>query len=387
MKSRCIYFDYQSSTPLDKEVYEFMKPFWFELHGNPHSNEHAIGWSADKVINSSKQNIANMIGCDADEIFFTSGATEANNLAIKGYIKGNQTSPKRKHILLTEIDHKCVIEAVKSTCSSSEYSYDFISVDKEGYINLEELEEKASSDVLLFSYILVNNEIGTIQDSLSIDKICRKNGISIHTDAAQAPYSLDISKISSNVDLLSLSAHKMYGPMGIGALFISREIQKDIYPLIHGGGQQDNVRSGTLPLPLCAGMGKASEICSNKIDSIQINNIKNLRDKFVKKVLDLDENFFLNGPPLNNRHIGNANIRFANYSAQDLIGLMQPKLAVSSGSACSSGITEPSHVLRAIGLNKDDSEASIRFSIGKNSVLNEIETAVTIVKETIAKYE
>ena len=179
----------------------------------------------------------------------------------------------------------------------------------------------------------------------------------------------------------------MYGPMGIGALFISREIQKDIYPLIHGGGQQDNVRSGTLPLPLCAGMGKASEICSNKIDSIQVNNIKNLRDKFVKKVLDLDEKFFLNGPTLNNRHIGNANICFANYSAQDLIGLMQPKLAVSSGSACSSGITEPSHVLRAIGLNKDDSEASIRFSLGKNSVLSEIDTAVTIVKETIAKYE
>ncbi len=385
MKSRSIYFDYQSSTPLDEEVFEFMKPLWFDSHGNPHSNEHSIGWSANKIVNESKQNIANLIGCDSDEIFFTSGATESNNLAIKGFTEGLKTTSNKKHILLTEIDHKCVIEAIRNVCLKDNYTFDFVTVDKEGYINLEDLKKKATEDVLLFSYILVNNEIGTIQDTLSIRSICKKNNITVHTDAAQAPYNLNLSQIADHVDLLSLSGHKMYGPMGIGALFIKRENQKFISPLIHGGGQQNNIRSGTLPLPLCAGMGKASEICVRDTELNKINIIKKLRDTFVKKVLKLNKRFFLNGPPLDNRHIGNANISFADFSAQDLISVMQPKLAVSSGSACSSGITEPSHVLRAIGLSKDDSDAAIRFSLGKKTTINDVENAIEIIKDAISK--
>lgn len=378
---KSLYFDYQAATPVDSRILEAMAPYWDDSFGNPHSSEHSVGWSANEAIEISRKSIGELIRAEPDEIIFTSGATEANNLALLGLTRKLAGKTRRKRILVSAIEHKCVLAIVQRLSQKKGFIVETIPVDEFGYLNLECFENQISDDVLLCSVILANNEIGTIQKLSDIKNICRKFGVLLHSDAAQAPVALDLSNIAQEVDLLSLSGHKMYGPMGIGALYIRREIQRDIEPVIYGGGQQDNIRSGTLPLPLCIGMGKAATLWLGKQAEETRARMRSLRDLFVKRVNQRIPGIKLNGPPLEDRHPCNANLQFKGHSGQDLLSMLQPQLAASTGSACASGIPEASHVLRAIGLNETEADSSLRFSVGTPTTEQHIDMAVDLLEE------
>jgi cysteine desulfurase len=380
-----IYLDHQATTPLDRRVLKKMEPFWRESFGNPHSAEHAVGWAAEKAIVEAKSSVGNLIGADPDEIIFTSGATEANNLALLGAGRGLDAGSGRRRILISAIEHKCVLAAAQALQKYDGIKVDIVPVDKTGNIKIDELKKMVSSDVLFFSLILVNNEIGTIQDIVEISRICRESGALFHCDGAQAPTAMGLNQIADQVDLLSLSGHKMYGPMGIGALFIRRDLHSCIEPIIYGGGQQDNLRSGTLPLPLCVGMGEAAKLCMDEEAASERGRVRKLRDRFVEILMLSGWKIQLNGPPLDERHPANANLRFEDFNAQDILGALQPNLAASSGSACTSGIPEPSHVLRAIGLTGEAADASIRFSVGRHTTEQDIDAAIELVVTTLER--
>lgn len=380
-----LYFDHQASTPTAPRVLQAMEPFWRESFGNPHSNEHSIGWAADKAIEGAKISIAAMIGADGDEIIFTSGATEANNLALLGIGRGLGRKSDRRRILVSTIEHKCVLAAAHALQEHDNFKVETVPVDKNGRLNQDELEKMISDDVLFCSFILVNNEIGSIQDISKISQICRSFGILLHCDCAQAPVAMDLADITDYVDLLSLSGHKMSGPMGIGSLYVRRDIHTKIEPIIYGGGQQGNLRSGTLPLPLCVGMGEAAKYCIGDEARENRTHVRHLRDIFVKDLMESRWDIHLNGPSLDDRHPGNVNLRFDNFDAQDILGALQPKLAASSGSACTSGISEPSHVLRAIGLTSEQARSSIRFSLGTRSTESDVHNAVEVITQALER--
>ncbi len=374
--SDTIYTDYQATTPVDPRVLERMAPFWGESFGNPHSSDHAVGWHAESAVREAAGTIATMIGSDDDEITFTSGATEANNLALLGLAR--HTTGTRRRILVSEIEHKCVLGAARELSTNEGIIVETISVDSDGYLDLSELKARIAEDVLLVSVMAVNNEVGTIQDIQSISEIVKSYGALFHCDAAQAPCAMNLEDLSNFADLISLSSHKMYGPQGIGALFIRRGVHDRIEPLFYGGGQQDGLRSGTVPLPLCVGMAAASEIIVADGEEERIR-IACQRDLFIALLKEADLHIEINGPVTGHRHPGNANIRFDGFDARDIIASLQPKLAASTGAACSSGIPEPSHVLRALGLTAEQSDASIRFSFGRFTTDYEIEKATEMV--------
>ena len=379
--SNTIYADYQATTPVDPRVLTRMAPFWGNSFGNPHSSDHVVGWHAEKAVQEAATAIASMIGSDADEIVFTSGATEANNLAILGTAR--HVPNARRRILVSVIEHKCVLGAARELSMNESFTVETISVDSDGYLDLAELAEQLDDSVLLVSVMAVNNEVGTIQDIPSISQLVRSCGAFFHCDAAQAPCAIDIENFATYADLISLSGHKMYGPQGIGALYIRREIHDRIEPLLYGGGQQEGLRSGTVPLPLCVGMAAASEIivaegCEER------KRIARQRDMFIALMQETGLTIDVNGPTSDDRHPGNANIRFDGLDAQDIIASLQPKLAASTGAACSSGIPEPSHVLRALGLTADQSEASIRFSFGRFTTDEEIKNAANLVGTAVS---
>ena len=361
-RSNTIYADYQATTPLDPQVLEQMLPFWKESFGNPHSNDHIVGWNAAEAVRKSQTSVASLIGADSDEIIFTSGATEANNLALLGIARN--APPNRRRILVSAIEHKCVLASARALQDREGFTVEVIPVDECGFVNMGALKEMLDESVLLASVMAVNNEIGTIQDVPAIAGALAEWGILFHCDAAQAPCAMDLTRIAEHVDLLSLSAHKFYGPQGIGALFIRRYLQSDIEPLIYGGGQQQGLRSGTLPVALCVGMASAAEMILQKGEN-ERPRVNALRDKFVSQLQDAWATVRVNGPVGAWRHPGNANLRFDRYSAHDILGAVQPELAASTGAACTSGLPEPSHVLRAIGLSADEAESSIRFSFGR----------------------
>ena len=361
-RSNTIYADYQATTPLDPQVLEQMLPFWKESFGNPHSNDHIVGWNAAEAVRKSQTSVASLIGADSDEIIFTSGATEANNLALLGIARN--APPNRRRILVSAIEHKCVLASARALQDREGFTVEVIPVDECGFVNMGALKEMLDESVLLASVMAVNNEIGTIQDVPAIAGALAEWGILFHCDAAQAPCAMDLTWIAEHVDLLSLSAHKFYGPQGIGALFIRRYLQSDIEPLIYGGGQQQGLRSGTLPVALCVGMASAAEMILQKGEN-ERPRVNALRDKFVSQLQDAWATVRVNGPVGAWRHPGNANLRFDRYSAHDILGAVQPELAASTGAACTSGLPEPSHVLRAIGLSADEAESSIRFSFGR----------------------
>ncbi len=371
-----IYADYQATTPVDPRVLARMEPYWGNSFGNPHSSDHVVGWHADSAVREAAKAIASMIGSDENEIIFTSGATEANNLAILGLARHAVNT--RRRILVSAIEHKCVLGAARELSSNEGFTVETISVDCDGFLDLNELDEQLDESVLLVSVMAVNNEVGTIQDVPSISKLVRSHGVLFHCDAAQAPCALDIENLAADADLISLSGHKMYGPQGIGALCIHHDVHDRVEPLLYGGGQQEGLRSGTVPLPLCVGMAAASEIivkegCEDR------KRIARQRDMFITHLRETGFPIIINGPTSDRRHPGNANIRFDGFDARDIIASLQPKLAASTGAACSSGIPEPSHVLRALGLTADQSEASIRFSFGRFTTEDEIERAANLV--------
>jgi cysteine desulfurase len=357
-----------------------MLPFWGGSFGNPHSNDHAVGWRAAEVVRESQNSVSTLIGADPDEIIFTSGATEANNLALFGLSR--RAPESRRRILVSAIEHKCVLAAVQALEEREGFLLETIPVDGEGFINLDVLEKMLDGSVLAASVMAVNNEVGTIQDLPTIYSLLAQHGIIFHCDAAQAPCAMDVSRLADYADLISLSGHKIYGPQGIGALYIRRDLQPAIEPVIYGGGQQNGLRSGTVPVPLCAGMAAAVEIVLAE-GLNERREVADLRNHFLSLIQDSGFSVGVNGPPWERRHPGNAHLRFDGFDAQDILGAVQPGLAASTGAACTSGIPEPSHVLRAMGLSESEAGASIRFSFGRFTTKEDIHGAANLVTRAL----
>ena len=380
MKPRTIYADYQATTPLDPRVAERMAAYWNEEFGNPHSNDHIVGWEAADAVREAASSVAGLVGADPDEVVFTSGATEANNLALLGLAR--RASQERRRILVSAIEHKCVLAAARSLAEREGFTVETIPVDREGFVELEALEGMVDDSVLVVSIMAVNNEVGTIQDIESISKALLPHGIVLHCDAAQAPCAMDMMSLASNADMISLSGHKVYGPKGIGALYIRRDLQDRIEPIIYGGGQQAGLRSGTVPTPLCVGMAAAVDILRSPEGSRERKRVAAQRDSFVRLLKEMIPSVAINGPTGERRHSGNANLRFDGFVAQDILAALQPQLAASTGAACTSGIPEPSHVLSALGLSAVEVESSIRFSFGRFTTDIEIKEAAHMVNES-----
>ena len=371
-----IYADYQATTPVDPRVLEKMLPYWSESFGNPHSNDHIVGWKAAEAVRESQTSVAELIGADPDEIVFTSGATEANNLALFGLARRAPTS--RRRILVSAIEHKCVLAAARALEEREGFTVETIPVDREGFIDLHVLETMLDSSVFATSIMAVNNEVGTIQDLPAIAGLVAGHGAIFHCDAAQAPCAVDVSRLAEYADLISLSGHKIYGPQGIGALYVRRDLQTEIEPLIYGGGQQNGLRSGTVPVPLCVGMAAAAEIVEAE-GFRERPEVAKQRNFFVNLLSESGFSITVNGPAWDRRHSGNANLRFDGFTAQDILGAVQPCLAASTGAACTSGIPEPSHVLRALGLSVNEADSSVRFSFGRFTTEGEVHEAARLV--------
>ena len=381
---KTLYFDHQATTPVDARVLAAMTPYYAESFGNPHSSDHSLGWESASAVEKSAACVARLIGAEADEITFTSGATESNNMALLG-LGRRAAGGKRRRILVSTIEHKCVLAAARVLCEQFGFAVEMIPVDAEGFVEVSALEETLDDAVLAVSIMAVNNEVGTMQDIERISELVRSYGAVFHCDAAQAPIAMNMKSMASHTDILSLSAHKMYGPKGIGAIYISRELQGEIEPLIYGGGQQNGLRSGTVPVPLCVGIGAASDIFAADAAEENRAQLCRRRDTFVEMLKRLPWPIALNGPQGQARHPGNANIRFAEFSAYDILSTLQPHLAASTGSACTSGIPEPSHVLRAIGLSGEEAESSIRFSLGFGTTDADLEEAVRLITEALTR--
>ena len=377
-----IYADYQATTPVDPRVVEKIAPHWCELFGNPHSGDHIVGWQAAKAVDQSKTTVAGLLGADPDEIIFTSGATEANNLALFGLAR--RAPPGQRRILVGATEHKCVLAAARALEARENFTVEQIPVDREGFIDLDALAEGLDETTLVVSIMAVNNEVGTIQDIPRIAEIVNSRGVLLHCDAAQGACALDISRLAEHADLISLSGHKIYGPQGIGALYIRRDLQTRVEPIIYGGGQQSDLRSGTVPVPLCVGMAAAAEILQTDEGVDERKQVAGQRDAFVERLQASAYPISINGPTGDRRHPGNANLRFEGFVAQDLLASLQPHLAASTGSACTSGIPEPSHVLRALGLTPTQADASVRFSFGRFTTDAEIHQAATLIINRLA---
>lgn len=379
---RPIYLDSHASTPIDPRVLQVMHEALESAYGNPHSDDHFFGWTAGSRVDIARKQIAELIGADSDEIIFTSGATEANNLALLGFARGavserSVNKKSRNHIIVSAIEHKCVLGAA-TVLEQDGWKMSILPVNRNGVVDLQELSHMISAETALVSIMAVNNEIGTIQPINSVANICHNHGAVLHTDAAQAPLATEIDVVEQEIDLLSLSAHKMHGPKGIGALYIKRELQSKIVPLMFGGGQQLGIRPGTLPTPLCAGFGYAAELVTNSDRKAQWTKTSNLRNNLLERLQIEIPECCLNGN-LSDRHPGNLNVRFTGIDASRLIGKLQPNIAISTGSACTTGIPEPSHVLTAIGLSLNQAEESIRIGLDRFTNESELETATSMI--------
>ena len=378
-----VYADYQATTPADPRVIEAMTPFWHDTFGNPHSAEHAVGWCAARAVQEAAVSVAELIDVDSEEIIFTSGATEANNLALFGLAIG--APPSRNRLLVSSIEHKCVLAAARALAERHGFVVETLPVDHQGFVDPDGLRRSLDDDVLMASIMAVNNEVGTIQAIAELGAILAERDIPLHCDAAQAPCAMVMSGLADHAALISLSGHKIYGPQGIGALFVPHTLQDRMSPMIHGGGQQNGLRSGTVPVPLCVGMGTAARLVCGENACAERERIARQRDKFITRLREHGAPVTLNGPELEDRHPGNANLRFDGCDGHSLLDRLQPRLAASTGAACASGITEPSHVLRALGRSSEETDASIRFSFGRFTTDMEIELAATLVLEALEK--
>ena len=376
---KTIYLDHQATTPIDRHVLAEMAPYYTDSFGNPHSSDHAFGWQSARAVEESAAKVARLIGADPDEITFTSGATESNNMSLLG-LGRRAAGGERSRILVSAIEHKCVMAVARVLQEQYGYTVSQIPVDQQGFVEVTALEDMLSEDVLAVSIMAVNNEIGTIQDIRKISECVRHHGAVFHCDATQGPLAISMTALASHTDILSLSGHKMYGPKGVGITFITRGLEGRIEPLIYGGGQQNGLRSGTVPVPLCVGIGAAAELLTGKEAERQRRDLSCRRDAFVNCIKEFRWPTSVNGSEGDARHPGNANICFYGFSANDILGAFQPNIAASTGSACTSGISEPSHVLRAIGLSSDEAEASIRFSLGFGTSDNDVKEAGALIE-------
>ena len=375
-----IYFDYSATTPVDSRVAEKMADCLTSdgNFGNPASRSHAYGWQAEAAAEEARAQVAALLNADPREIVWTSGATEANNLAIKGCAHFNQK--KGKHVITSKIEHKAVLD----TCRQLEregFEVTYLDPDAEGIIHPEAVEAAIREDTTVVSLMHVNNEIGTINDIAAIGEICRQHKVFFHVDAAQSPGKIPIDMETMKVDLMSLSAHKIYGPKGIGALYVRRKPRVRIEAQMHGGGHERGMRSGTLATHQIVGMGEAFSIAKEEMAE-ESKRILALRDRLWNGLSDMEE-VQVNGS-LTQRVAGNLNISFSYVEGESLIMALKD-LAVSSGSACTSASLEPSYVLRALGLDDEQAHSSIRFSMGRFTTEEEVDFAVAKIRDAVAK--
>jgi len=372
------YLDMQATTPVDPRVLDAMLPFFHGKFGNPHSKSHCYGWDAEEATEKARGQIAALIGADPKEIFFTSGATESNNMAVKGV--ANFYSGKKKHIITTQTEHKCVLASCRRLEVEQGWDVTYLPVKQDGLVDLGELESAIRKDTALVSVMHVNNEIGVVQPMEEIGKICAAKGVFFHTDAAQGCGKVPIDVSKMNISLMSISAHKMYGPKGIGALYVRRRPRVRLRAVIDGGGQERGMRSGTLPTPIIVGFGEAAEVCSKEMenDAKHVERLYNrMHDEIVKQLPMIT----LNGSETE-RYKGNVNLSFACVEGESLLMSLAKSTAVSSGSACTSASLEPSYVLRAIGVGEELAHTSLRFGLGRFTTDAEVDKTVAhVVKE------
>lgn len=374
-----IYLDYQSTTPCDPRVVEKMIPYFSHIFGNPHSRNHVFGWMAEEAVENARKEVALLIGADEREIIFTSGATESNNLAIKG-LAGFYGDQKR-HIITCVTEHKCVLESCRQL-EQQGFEITYLPVQQNGLINLDELKEAIRPDTLLVSIMAVNNEIGVIQPIKEIGALCRENNVFFHTDAAQAAGKMPIDVNEMNIDLLSISGHKMYGPKGVGALFVRRKPRVRLNHLLSGGGQERGMRSGTLSPALCVGLGEAARIARLQMPQ-EYERLQKLTNLMLTEIRSNLDEVYLNGDE-HSRIPGSLNLSFAYVEGEGLMmGIKE--LAVSSGSACTSSSLEPSYVLRALGVEEELAHTSIRFGMGRFTTEEEIRTACAHLIKAVKK--
>ena len=365
-----IYLDYQATTPMDPRVLEAMMPYFTYKFGNPHSRSHSYGWEAEEGVEKARGQLAKLIGADEKEVIFTSGATESNNLAIRGVAEFYKD--RKNHVVTTVTEHKCVLD----TCRHLEqqgFDVTYLPVQKNGLVDLEALRAAVTDKTVVVSIMAVNNEIGVIQPLAEIGKICREKKAFFHTDAAQAAGKIPLDVEAMNIDLMSISGHKIYGPKGIGALYVRRKPRVRLVPLIVGGGQERGFRSGTLPTPLCVGLGEAAEIAMKEMDA-ESKRLAKLQARMLKGLNAKLTDIHVNGD-LEHRIPGNLNIGFAYVEGESLMMGIKG-LSVSSGSACTSASLEPSYVLRALGVEEDMAHTSLRIGLGRFTTEQEVDTAV-----------
>jgi cysteine desulfurase len=376
---RPVYLDYQATTPMDPRVLDAMMPFFTEKFGNPHSRNHRHGWETEEAIEIARGQIADVIGADAREIVFTSGATESNNLAIAGVARFYKD--KRNHIVTLVTEHKCVLD----TCRHLEgegFEVSYLPVRADGIVDLAQLEAAITERTVLVSVMGVNNEIGVIQPLAEIGRLCRAKGAFLHTDCAQAYGKIPLDVDAMQIDLMSISGHKIYGPKGIGALYVRRKPRVRLQALIHGGGQERGMRSGTLPTPLCVGLGVAAAICKAEM-ATETAKLTALRDRFLGRIRARLSDVFMNGDE-GHRIPGNLNLSFAYVEGEGLMMGIKD-LSVSSGSACTSASLEPSYVLRALGVEEELAHTSLRIGFGRFTTEAEVDYAADRIIAAVQK--
>lgn len=378
MLKSTIYLDYSATTPVDPRVAQKMIPFLTERFGNPASRSHAYGWDADQAVEEAREHVARLVNADSKEIVWTSGATESNNLALKG--AAHFYKAKGKHLITLKTEHKAIID----TCRELEregFEVTYLDTREDGLVDLEAFRQALRPDTILASVMYVNNEIGVIQPIAELGRICREHGVIFHVDAAQATGKVEIDLATLKVDLMSFSAHKTYGPKGIGALYVRRKPRVRLEAQLHGGGHERGMRSGTLATHQIVGMGEAYRIAAAEM-TVENERIRQLRDRLLTGFMELEE-VYINGD-MTQRVPHNLNISF-NYVEGESLLMAIKEIAVSSGSACTSASLEPSYVLRALGRNDELAHSSIRFSLGRFTTAEEVDFAIALIKEKIGR--
>lgn len=373
-----IYMDYSATTPVDPRVAEKMIPYLAEKFGNPASRSHSFGWETDEAVELARAQVAALVNADPKEIVWTSGATESNNLAIKGAAHFYQG--KGKHIVTMRIEHKAVIDTVREL-EREGYTATYLDPEPNGLLDLEKFKAALRPDTVLVSIMLVNNEIGVIQDVAAIGEVCREKGIMFHVDAAQATGKVAIDLQQLKIDFMSFSAHKTYGPKGVGALYVRRKPRARLEAQMHGGGHERGMRSGTLATHQIVGMGEAFRIAQVEMES-ENQHVRMLRDRLLSGLQDMEE-VHINGD-MEHRVPHNLNLSFNFVEGESLIMAIKD-VAVSSGSACTSASLEPSYVLRALGRSDELAHSSIRFSVGRFTTVEEVDYVIELMKNKIGK--
>ena len=375
-----IYLDNQATTPLDPEVFSAMSPWFTEKFGNASSRNHTYGWEAEEAVEIARESVAAIIGSLPKEIIFTSGATEANNIALQGAAKNYQN--QGRHIITLKTEHKAVIDVCQHL-SEDGFDITYLPVDKDGMLNVNKFEDAIRDDTIFASVMHVNNEIGVIQPIKELGAICKNKNVIFHVDAAQSVGKIPLNIDDMGIDLLSISAHKFYGPKGVGALYIRRKDPRvQLQPVMFGGGHERGVRSGTLPVPNIVGMGRACDLAADVMNEENLK-ITTLRDALLQGIRDENPKTLVNGS-MEKRVAGNLNMSFPGVNNEAIIAAI-PEIAISSGSACTTSTMEPSHVLLALGMSKEEAYSSLRFGIGRFNTEQDIHIAVKSINGCMKK--